>query len=317
MRGLVGPVVGALACGAVLAWSAGSGYAEGLVALGATYSLLALGMWVPFVLGGSLSMAYSVYLAVGGYVVGFGILELGWPLLPCLLVGIVIAVLVAVALGAATRRLSGFYLAAVTLLAAAAFEAWLLDATGLTGGSTGLRGIPLTAIGSLEITRWGLLVTAVVLTWVVAVLFDRLRSSNFGVALRAQRHVPAAVQASGIGTQALSLVGQGLGAAVAALGGAFFAAINSGVGPETFTPNLVFLAIFMPLIGGVRTAWGAVLGAALVVVLTVYVHLPGDAGSLVLSLAALVILLLWPNGLLGQLRAGVDRLSNTLRGGAS
>ena len=54
---------------AVLLWMGPSLYRQDLVFLAATYSLIALGMYVPFVLAGSLSMAYSAYAAIGAYAV--------------------------------------------------------------------------------------------------------------------------------------------------------------------------------------------------------------------------------------------------------
>ena len=61
----------------------------------------------------------------------------------------------------------------------------------------------------------------------------------------------------------LTSVALAIGAAVAAIGGGLFTYSVGSVTPETFTLNLVFLAIFMPLIGGAGTPWGAVVGAAL------------------------------------------------------
>jgi branched-chain amino acid transport system permease protein len=75
--------------------------------------------------------------------------------------------------------------------------------------------------------------------------------------------------------------------------------MNGVVQPESFDLSLVFLAIFMPLLGGQHTPWGAVLGAAIVVVLTFEIRLFANSGTLLFSLAILVILRLAPQGILG------------------
>jgi branched-chain amino acid transport system permease protein len=63
----------------------------------------------------------------------------------------------------------------------------------------------------------------------------------------------------------LTLISLAAGAAIASVGGALFTSYNGAVGPETFTLPVVFLAVFMPLLGGQQSAWGAVLGALVVV----------------------------------------------------
>ena len=81
-----------------------------------------------------------------------------------------------------------------------------------------------------------------------------------------------------------------------------------GITPETFTLHVVFLAIFMPLIGGRGSAWGAILGAFVVVELTVNFTALKTSGTLILAIAVLVILLIAPSGLLGWM----GRLGRTL-----
>jgi len=102
----------------------------------------------------------------------------------------------------------------------------------------------------------------------------------------------------------LNLVALALGAAIAAVGGALFTYSAGSITPDTFTLNIVFLAIFMPLIGGAGTPWGAVAGAVLAVELTLNFPAFQASGTLLLALGVLVIMLLAPRGVLGY----ADRL---------
>ncbi|GAA3940528.1 branched-chain amino acid ABC transporter permease [Actinomadura viridis] len=283
----------------VIAWAGGDLFRQDLAILGATYALLALGMYMPFNLAGVLSLAYSAYVAIGGYAVGLVATKTGWPLPLAFLLGAVASAALAVALGFATRRLSGFYLAAVTLLFGVAFQSFLLDAKGITGGALGIGSIrPLTLFGA-ELDRLSLIALALLTVWIVAVAMDRVRRSPFGVALQSSRDVPAAVEAAGVGVPALRLTVLGAGAAVASLGGALFTTANQTIGPDTFTLHLVTLAIFMPLLGGQGSAWGAVLGAVLVVQLTFNLQIFERAGSLIFGVAVLAVLVIAPRGILG------------------
>jgi branched-chain amino acid transport system permease protein len=130
--GLLAGVVGAAL---ILLWVGFDGYRQTLVTTTATYALIALGMYVPYLMAGSLSMAYGAYAGIGGYAVGLLSTKTGLPLALAWLIGPLVAAAVAVVLGLVTRRLSGFFLAAVTLLFGMAFSAWLVDAEGISGGS--------------------------------------------------------------------------------------------------------------------------------------------------------------------------------------
>ncbi|MGI5218422.1 branched-chain amino acid ABC transporter permease [Nocardia sp. CA-290969] len=293
---------------AVLLWLGPSLYRQDLVFLAATYALVALGMYLPFVLAGSLSMAYSAYAAIGAYAVAYLSVKQGLSPWWGWLAGMVIAAAVALVLAVATRKLSGFYLAAVTLLFAIAFEHWLGDATSITGGSAGIANIPVPSLFGWEPPRYAQVVAAIVFVCAVAVLIDRLRRSAWGLSLSAARENAPAVQSAGISPTHLTVVALAVGAAIASTGGALFTVSVQAVTPETFGLDLVFLAIFMPIIGGRGSAWGAPLGALIVVGVTL--NMPGYQGSgeLLLAVVVLVILLLAPGGVIGWAHRILRRL---------
>jgi branched-chain amino acid transport system permease protein len=288
----------------VLVYVQGNSFHEDLFLLSATYSLLALGLYIPFVMTGALSMAYSAYLSIGGYAVARIATETGLPVLLGVVFGAAISAVVAVLVGLVTSRLSSFYLAAVTLLFAGAFEAWVLDTKGITNGASGIGGIRGFSAFGTELTRSQYLAVATVTVWILACGINRMRSGNFGIALRARHEVPIAVEAGGIKVTTLTLISLALGAAIASMGGALFTAYNGSISPETFTLPVVFLAVFMPLLGGRNNAWGAVLGAGIVVYSQFNFTWFEGTGTLMFSLAVLFVLLVAPNGILGLITAG-------------
>ncbi|WP_327151889.1 branched-chain amino acid ABC transporter permease [Nocardia sp. NBC_01329] len=295
----------------VLLWMGPSLYRQDLVFLAATYALVALGMYLPFVLAGSLSMAYSAYAAIGAYAVAYLSVKQnlspwwGW------LAGMLVAGAVALVLAIATRKLSGFYLAAVTLLFAIAFEHWLGDATTITGGASGISGIPVPSLFGWDPPRYAQVVAAIGFVCAIAVMIDRLRRSAWGLSLSAARENAPAVQSTGISPTHLTVVALTVGAAIASTGGALFTVSVQAVTPETFGLDLVFLAIFMPIIGGRGSAWGAPLGALIVVGVTL--NMPGYQGSgeLLLAVVVLVILLLAPGGAIGWVHRILQRFTSS------
>jgi branched-chain amino acid transport system permease protein len=282
-------------------WATTSGYRGDFSLLCAMYALVALGMYVPFVMGGALSMAYGAYVAIGGYAVGLVATKTGWWLILAFPIAIAISAVLAFALGLVTRRLSGFYLAAVTLLFSVAFQEWLQE-TNWVGGATGIGGIRRLHAFGHPVGRTALISASIVMVWIVATLLASLRRSPFGIAVRSQRERAIAVEAAGIGVVTLRLLTLAVGAAIASLGGALFVLTQGGVQPETFTVDLVFLVLFMPLLGGQYTPWGAVLGAVLVALFTFYLTFFKSSGSMFFALAMLAVLLVAPAGVLGYLQ---------------
>lgn len=286
----------------------GNPYLEAVGLLTATYAFISLGMYLPFIMGGALSMAYNAYLGVGAYAMALVATRSGWDLSWSVPIGAALAAAVAVVLGMATRRLSGFYLAAVTLLFGIAFSTWLVDAESLTGGSAGIQSLRPPSFNGQPVGNSVLVAITILAVWLVALLLSRLRSSPFGIMVRTQRRAAIAVESSGVPVSTLSLVSLAVGAAVAALGGSMFAVVNHAVLPESFAVDLVFLTMFMPLLGGQDRPWGAVLGAVLVVTFTFQLTFFKETGSLFFSLAVLLVLVAAPRGILGYALLGWDRL---------
>lgn len=282
----------------MVAWASQSGFKKDLLLLTGTYALIALGMYVPFVLVGRLSLAYGAYAAIGAYAVALVARETDWPLLTAWVLGALVSAVVGIVLGAATARLSTWYLASATILFSIAFQSWLNDSRDISGGAVGLGGIRSFEVFGWTLTRDQSIYAAAVLVVVVGFLLDRLRLSPWGVTARAIREAPLVVESSGVRVPWMVLIALGLGAGVASLGGSLFTSSVGSITPETFTTQIVFLALFMPLLGGVGTPWGAALGAAIVVQLTLNASSLSNSGTLILALGVILMLLVSPNGLL-------------------
>ena len=189
-----------------------------------------------------------------------------------------------------------------------AFSTWLVDAEALTGGSAGIQSLRSPSIGGQPVSNSVLVAITVLTVWLVGLLLSRLRSSPFGIVVRTQRRAAIAVESAGVHVSTLSLVTLALGAMVAALGGSMFAVVNHAVLPESFVVDLVFLTMFMPLLGGQDRPWGAILGAVLVVTFTFQLTFYKSTGSLFFSLAVLLVLVAAPRGILGYALLGWERL---------
>ncbi|MBM4685874.1 branched-chain amino acid ABC transporter permease, partial [Rhodococcus hoagii] len=235
------------------------------------YGLVALGMYVPFVLAGSLSMAYSAYAAIGAYAVALVAKHTDWSMWWGWIAGAVLSAVVALVLGLVTQRLSGFYLAAVTLLFSLAFKYWIIDARSITGGAGGITRIPPVSVFGWEPPGVALVGGAVVFVCAVAVLVDRLRKSVWGITLQASRESEDAVRAAGVKPAHLRMVALAIGGGDSpAFGGSLFRGLLCRRTPENTHAQSGLLAIFMI---DHRKAGGNGLGSAAVGVVVVAVTL--------------------------------------------
>lgn len=277
----------------------GNGYRQDLALLFIAYALLALGMYVPLALCGSLSLAYNAYFAIGAYAIA--ILSnyspaLVWAAIP---IAIIASMAIAALLGYVTRRLSGFHLAVATLMFGIAAHTWLVHAGDTTGGATGIGGIPRLSLLGTEIGRAGLIGLGLVIIWLFATAIGRLRVSVVGIVMRGQRETLVAAEACGVPTEAVRILALAAGAAIASVAGMLFALMNQFVLPDSFAVSVVFLVLFMPILGGLGSPWGSVLGALIVVAFTLGFDFFQGPGSLTFGVLTLVVLLLAPSGLLG------------------
>lgn len=298
-RPLAEPLVSLVALLLAIGWVGTDGYRQDLAILTVTYGLIGLGLYSHFVMGDSLSIAYNAYAAIGGYSLGLIAARTGWPLLVSVPLGIVVAVVIAVLLGLATRRLSGFYLAAVTLLFGEAFQAWLIDADGFTGGAEGVIVTRPTVVFGIEFDRDRIVVVALVTLWLVAIAMSRLRRSPYGVALRAKGQAAVAVEAAGVPVNLLTLISLGIGGAIGAIAGSIFTAANLSILPESIPLSVAFLAVFIPFLGGRSSPWGVVIGALLVTQLTFNLNFFQGSGTLLFAVAVVAVLIFAPEGLIG------------------
>lgn len=268
------------------------------------YALLALGMYVPLFLGGSIDLAYNAYLAAGAYSVAIIGVRTDLPGLVAIPIGALVAAAIALLLGLATSHLTGFHLALTTMLAGYAVYRWI-SSTGadITGGANGLGGIPRLEVLGVELDRELLVAVGFAIVWLVAVGLSQFRRSLPGLAIRLNRATPAAARAAGSPTKAMQLLSLMLGAAIASLGGALIALMNQFILADSFSHDVVFLVLFLPLLGGIGTPWGAVAGAALLCLLNEASSFLDGPGPLVFGGASLLILILLPGGLAGLLAA--------------
>ncbi len=253
---------------AVLPFAVRSGYVLGTLIFVALNALAALGLSLVMGFAGQVSLGQAAFFAVGAYVSGVLTASYGWNGWLAMAAAVIAGALTAVAIGLPIFRLSGLLLAMATLGFGIIVYYVVVNWAGVTGGPSGLTGIPPLAIGGFRFdTDARMLWLAWAALLVVLALTGNLVDSRIGRALRAVHGSEAAAQAAGVDTARLKLAVFSLAGAITALAGSLYAHYLAFINPSPFGFAYSVELVVMVVLGGVASLWGAVLGAAAVVLL--------------------------------------------------
>ena len=308
-----------LLCGAlasafllVLPWliPEGSALLSSLVITGILF-IGVLGLDVLMGYAGQVSLGQAGFMAVGGYTAAILAVTYGWAPLAGTAAGILLSVLCALVLSLATMRLRGVYLALATLSFGLLIDSLAVGMMGITGGPSGLVGVPSFSIGPLlfatPMSMYYLVVTLIVI--LVLLLRGGIRS-GFGRALKAIRADQTAATALGIDVPRYKVAAFAISAALASLSGSLYAFFFHYLSPEMVNTSRSLEMIAMLVIGGEGTLVGSLVGVALLTLLPEIFQ----PFALYKRLAEGVLLVLafqyLPAGIYGTLAAALSRLAS-------
>ena len=248
-------------------------------------------------IGGLVSFGHAAYFGIGAYASGLLLHRVGLPMELTLLAAPAAAASIAVLFGWFCIRLSGVYLAMLTLafaqiLWSVAFQsAW-------TGGDNGILGVwPAPWLGSK--TAYYYFALALV---VLSLLFlRRAIFSPFGYALRAGRDSPARADAIGIDVRRQQWAAFALAGAFAGLAGGLHAFHKGSVFPNVLAIPQSVDALVMVLLGGVQTLSGPIVGAAVYHTLLTEVMRSTEYWRAIVGGVIVLLVVAFPQGIVGSL----------------
>jgi branched-chain amino acid transport system permease protein len=281
------------------------------------YAMLAMGLNIAVGWAGLLDLGYIAFFGFGAY--GYALFSstaLGTdgsggshlPAIESIPIVLVAAGVVGVVIGLIALRLSGDYLAIVTLFVGSAFmEAVNNVDPGTLGGVNGLFSLDsVHSFGASITTPVGYYYLLLIMVVILAGILRLLETSRTGRAWRALQDDPLAAGAMTIPVNKLKVMAFSFSAMVGALAGTVFAAQQDNVFPTNFTPNILILIYACLVLGGVGSIAGAILGGLVVTVGENMLSSPTDAGYLFYGLILLTLVVrVRPWRYLGILLAGV------------
>ncbi|MDR2070747.1 MAG: branched-chain amino acid ABC transporter permease [Treponema sp.] len=285
-------------------------YTAHIITMGGVYAIMAMSVNMIVGITGQLSLGQAGFLAIGAYSCIFFNLDLGFPLPLAAVCGIVLTTFAGFLIGFPVLKLSGDYLAIVTLGFGEIIRVVFINLKSLTGGPNGRQFTTIMVLNG-EIA---FVVVITVLIIVLALLQNFLRSS-YGRAVMACREDEIAANSCGINIFRYKMIGFVVASFIAGLGGCLYAMVVGFVKPDIaqFLRSIDFL-IYVVL-GGMGSMTGAILSAFVLTYLQEFLRFLQDYRLLIYPLILIFIMLFRPQGLLGTREFSFVRAWARIRGG--
>ncbi|MGH6946719.1 MAG: ABC transporter permease [Kiloniellales bacterium] len=278
------------------------------------FALFAASLQLMMGFGGMISFGHAAFFGFGAYAAALLVQHLGWAMAPAVLAAPLAAGLAALAFGWLCVRLSGVYLAMLTLAISQILWSIAFQWVPVTGGDNGILGVWPSPWASDATTFYYLTLTLAVLALLA---LRRLLFSPFGYALRALRDQPRRAEASGLAPQAQRWRAFALAGAFAGLAGGLYAFLKGSVFPAVLSIPTSIDALVILLLGGLEALLGPLVGALLLVGLKAELAAATDLWRGIIGAIVLALAILAPSGLAGLLDSLRARWDETRRRSAA
>ncbi len=249
--------------------------------------------------GGMHSFGHAAYFGLGAYGAALLAKGLGLPMEASLLLAPFAATAGALLFGWFAVRLSGVYLAMLTLAFAQIVWSVVFQWDEVTGGSNGMVGIwPSEWLGE----KWVFYMVTLVLVGLAVALLWRILNAPFGYAMRAGRDSPLRAEAIGINRVRNHWMAFVIAGTACGLAGSIFAFSKGSIAPEAISVGRSIDGLVMVLLGGVQTLVGPLVGASLFTWLQDTVARETSYWRAMLGGVILLLVLLFPAGVAGSIR---------------
>lgn len=265
-------------------------YVQILMGIGISI-IMALGTNLVLGFSGQFSLGQAGFMAIGAYATA--IMTKANPtyggFYVSIIIGCVVAALVALVVGIPTLRLKGDYLAIATLGVSEIIRIAIINGGDFTNGAAGLTGI-------LPFTNWSLVFFFVV---GVAILLLNFLRSSFGRQVIAVRENEIAAEAMGVNTTKVKVTVFVLAAIVSSIAGSLYVGYIGTVVPKDFTIMRSIDYLIIAVLGGLGSMTGTILAAIVLGFLNMFLQNVSELRMIIYSLALILVMVFRPGGLLG------------------
>ena len=244
---------------------------------------------------GQVSFAHAAFAGIGAYTSGILAAKAGLPPLLGLPLGVALAALLGLALGALCIRIGGIYLSLTTLGFSEILRIIVVNEYDITRGTMGLKVPPIFGDYSKATSFYVLLIAVALMLW----LIYRILHSDLGTSFRAVQNDEVAAESVGIPVIRVRVTAFVISGALAGLAGSLYGHYLLLITPHILSLDLMFLVLAMTVIGGMGTFLGPIIGALFLELLSEYIRVYGEFHLLIFGLVALMVARFAPEGLVG------------------
>ena len=283
----------------------------------AIYSLFALSLNLLLGTTGLVSVGHAAYFGIGSYACGILIKIVAVPFWLAFPAAGLIAALFAAGFGFFCVRLTKIYFAMLTLAFSQIVWAICFKWNDLTGGDQGLPDVPFPDLGwmaalpgfdRMRIAEQFYVLALVLVALSVAAL-RRLTGSPFGRVLTTIRENPERAAFIGVNVRLYELAAFTIAGGFAGLSGALFGIFNRGVFADFVFWSKSADVMIMTILGGMHHFWGPAVGALVLTLLNQQITAYTEFWPFVLGTILIVLLFVFPGGILGALDVALSRMS--------
>lgn len=285
------------------------GYVLNIVMQAVTYGIAVLGMTIVLGYTGQINLAQGAFFGLGAYAVALGTMDYGLGFWSMLLVGIAVASLAGIVIGLTTLRLSGHYLAMITISCQQIFDLVLVNWVPVTHGPDGISGIARPSLFGYQLVNDKAYLTLCIAVLCLAVLLVwRLPKTRLGRAMQAVRENQLAAEVTGVKTLAVKVIAFTLCAALAAIGGALYAAGFAYISPDNFNFKFSIELMTMALLGGAQSPFGSTIGTVLLILLPEWLRFLKEIYMAAYGMAVILMMVFMPEGIWGIIKSFSNRV---------
>lgn len=274
------------------------GYMMNVLVFVGINTMLAVALNLLLGFAGQISLGHAGFFGLGAYI--SGVLTATHQVNPWLamLIAAIAVSFLAFLIGFPILKLKGHYLAMATLGLGIIIYIVFNEAVDITGGPSGLSGIPNLALGSLvfdnDVKNYCLVWTFTIVTILLAV---NLAHSRIGRALRAIHDSEVAARVMGVNVRLLKVQIFALSAFISAVAGSLYAHVMTFAAPASFGFHFSVELVTMVIIGGLGSIYGSLFGATLLTLLPELLRTFQDYDIIIYGLILILVTMFMPGGL--------------------
>jgi branched-chain amino acid transport system permease protein len=268
-----------------------------VLTLSGIYAIAATGLTLFMGFTGQISMAQGAFFGIGAFVSGV-LAKAGVPFIFAFLGSGVITGIIGLVVGIPCLRARTFYLAMATLAFLLVMHTLFKNLVSITGGVSGLGGIPPAAIGPFSFAGF---VEYYYLVWtivaIIMYLFYRLTQSHIGLTFRAIGSNELAAESLGVNAFTFRLFSFSLCSSLAGFAGSLYAHLDRVITYESFTLEESVIFLSMGVIGGMKSIYGGLIGAGVYTLIGEQMRSLERAQIIILGVILIAIVIFIPYGI--------------------